>query len=119
MNKTTLFRLTLGLLVIPVMVFFHGLTPLQALAQDASQPASSEKFSREELAQMLGPIALYPDKLLSQILMASTYPLEVIEADRWVKKNSKLEGDPLDRALLDKEWDPSVKAICHFPAVLA
>jgi hypothetical protein len=119
MNKTTLFRRTFGLFVIPVMVCLLALPPRPAHAQDASSPATSEKFSQEELAQMLGPIALYPDKLLSQILMASTYPLEVIEADRWVKKNPQLEGDPLDRALLDKEWDPSIKAICHFPAVLA
>jgi len=119
MNKTTPFRLTLGLFVIPVVVFLLALTPPQAQAQDARSPESFEKFSREELAQMLGPVALYPDKLLSQVLMAATYPLEVIEADRWVKKNPKLEGDSLDRALLDMEWDPSVKAICHFPAVLA
>jgi uncharacterized membrane protein YgcG len=112
-------RLTLGLLVIPVVIFIVAMAPRPAHAQDTGYPPASEKFSREELAQMLGPIALYPDKLLSQILMASTYPLEVIEADRWVKKNPQLAGDPLDQALLDKEWEPSVKAICHFPAVLA
>lgn len=118
MNKTTLYRVTIGLFI-PAVLFFLALTPHQAQAQDPGNAATSAEFSREELAQMLGPIALYPDKLLSQILMASTYPLEVIEADRWVKKNPKLAGDPLDQALLDKEWDPSVKAICHFPAILA
>jgi len=119
MRQTRIIRLTLGLFVISAMAFCIALTPRQALAQDPGYPAAAEKFSREELAQMLGPIALYPDKLLSQILMASTYPIEVIEADRWVKKNPGLQGDTLDTALLDEEWDPSVKAICHFPAILA
>jgi hypothetical protein len=85
-------------------------------AQDSDETAP---FTKEQLAQMLAPIALYPDALLSQVLMASTYPLEVIEADRWVKKNSPLTGDSLDEALQDKEWDPSVKSLCHFPKVLA
>jgi hypothetical protein len=80
---------------------------------------SSEKYSREELAQLLAPIALYPDALLSQILMASTYPIEVIEADRWVRNNPGLTGDDLDTVLLDKDWDYSVKAMCHFPSILA
>jgi hypothetical protein len=119
MSLTTIFRLILGLFVIPVLACSLALAPRQVQAADPGNPAESEKFRREELAQMLGPIALYPDKLLSQILMASTYPIEVIEADRWVKKNPELQGDPLDRALLDKEWDPSVKAICHFPAILS
>jgi hypothetical protein len=119
MNKPTIVRLILGLLVVPVMVLCLAVAPRQAQAQDSGSPADFEKFSREELAQMLGPIALYPDRLLSQILMASTYPIEVIEADRWVKRNPDLQGDALDRALLDKEWDPSVKAIAHFPAILA
>ncbi|MDX9708914.1 MAG: DUF3300 domain-containing protein [Trichloromonas sp.] len=76
-------------------------------------------YSREELAQMLAPIALYPDSLLSQVLMAATYPVEVVEADRWVKEHSDLREDELDKSLLDQDWDPSVKALCHFPTVLA
>lgn len=76
-------------------------------------------YSREELAQMLAPIALYPDSLLSQVLMAATYPVEVVEADRWVKDRPDLRDDALDEALLDRDWDPSVKALCHFPTVLA
>ncbi len=68
---------------------------------------------------MLAPIALYPDTVLSQILMAATYPIEIVEADRWIKKNPELMGKALDAALLDKDWSPSVTAICHFPAILA
>jgi hypothetical protein len=89
-------------------------TPPWVFAQD--QPA---KFRQEELDQMLAPIALYPDSLLAQILMAATYPLEVVQADRWVKYNKNLRGDPLNDALDKKDWDPSVKALVPFPQVLS
>lgn len=85
----------------------------------ASAREADGDFSREELTQMLAPVALYPDALLSQVLMAATYPLEVVEADRWLKKNPLLKGDNLDEALRDQDWDASVKALCHVPAVLA
>jgi hypothetical protein len=67
---------------------------------------------------MVAPIALYPDALLSQVLMAATYPLEVVEAARWVKANPKVTGEKLEPALKDKDWDPSVKSLCAFPTVL-
>ena len=94
--------------------------PYQAAqAQESNYLEPSQNYSKEELAQMLAPIALYPDALLSQVLMASTYPIEVIEADRWVKRNPELKDEALDDALLPQDWDPSVKALCHFPAILA
>ena len=68
---------------------------------------------------MLAPIALYPDSLLAQVLMAATYPLEVVEADRWVRANKNLKGDQLNDALDKMEWDPSVKALAAFPQVVA
>ncbi len=92
--------------------------PVGLMAQDAGDSDQAYKFSKEELTQMLAPIALYPDGLSAQILMASTYPLEVVEADRWIRQNSQLKGDDLDSALLNKTWDPSVKSICHFPDIL-
>jgi len=67
---------------------------------------------------MVAPIALYPDSLLTQILMASTYPLEIVEAERFMRENPDLKGDALDQALLDKDWDPSVKSLCTLPDVL-
>ncbi len=88
----------------------------------STSPASSGDempIKEEELAQLLAPIALYPDTLLMQMFMASTYPLEVVEAARFVKENSKLKEDALDKALESKDWDASVKAICHFPTVLS
>jgi hypothetical protein len=93
--------------------------PLEALSQSGNGGTQAPAFKKEELTQMLAPIALYPDSLLSQILMASTYPLEIVEADRWVKQNPGLTGDKLDKALQEKSWDPSVKSLCHYNTVLA
>lgn len=93
--------------------------PSGIMAQEGEGSDPSYKFSKEELTQLLAPIALYPDALTAQILMASTYPLEVVEADRWRSKNKSLKGDDLDNALQDKTWDPSVKSLCHFPDILA
>jgi hypothetical protein len=100
--------------VIIIMLMF----PPGIMAQDSDQTAQPSKFTREELTQMLAPIALYPDSLLADILMASTYPIEVVEAERWLKKNEKLKGDELDSALQEKTWDSSIKSICNFPDVL-
>lgn len=75
-------------------------------------------FSRAELDQMLAPIALYPDPLLSQILMASTYPVEVVQAARWSRANTPLEGEAAVRAVEPMDWDPSVKSLVAFPRIL-
>lgn len=97
-----------------------GLVIVIFLAVPVAVPAQEggSAFSREELTQMLAPVALYPDVLLAQVLMAATYPLEVVEADRWVKRNPLLKGDNLDEALRDQDWDASVKSLCHAPTVL-
>jgi len=92
--------------------------PPGIMAQDSGQTEQPAKFSKEELAQMLAPIALYPDSLIAQILMASTYPIEVVDAERWIRSNKNLKGDELDKALQEKTWDSSVKSLCHFPDVL-
>jgi len=87
-----------------------------------SEPARLDPplFTTRELDALLAPIALYPDQLLSQILMASTYPLEVIEAARWAARpeNDGLQGERLSAALDQQDWDPSVKAVAAFPHVL-
>ena len=75
-------------------------------------------FRQEELDQMLAPIALYPDPLLSQVLMASTYPLEVVQAARWSRANPGLKGQDAVRAVEGMDWDPSVKSLVAFPQVL-
>ncbi len=82
------------------------------------EQAGSPVFKAEELEQILAPIALYPDSLISQILMAATYPLEVVQAERWIKKNQGLSGESLTTALEKETWDPSVKSLVNFPEVL-
>lgn len=81
--------------------------------------ADDKTFKDEELDQMLAPIALYPDSLLSQVLMASTYPADVAEAAKWSKANPKQQGDAAVKAVESKSWDPSVKSLAAFPQVLA
>ncbi|MBV8520639.1 MAG: DUF3300 domain-containing protein, partial [Acetobacteraceae bacterium] len=78
------------------------------------------RFKAEQLDQLLAPIALYPDALLAQILMAATYPLEIVKADRWLQdpSHAKLRGDQLARALEAETWDPSVKSLVAFPQIL-
>lgn len=92
--------------------------PRGLMAQDSEEPELPDRFKTEELVQMLAPIALYPDSLVAQILMASTYPLEIVEAERWVRQNKELKGDALDTALQAQSWDSSVKSLCHFPVIL-
>jgi hypothetical protein len=89
--------------------------PLWAVSEE---PNASSVFKQEELEQILAPLALYPDSLLSQILMASTYPMEVVQAERWARQNKDLQGDALNAALEKENWDPSVKSLVNFPQVL-
>ncbi|MFI4904069.1 MAG: DUF3300 domain-containing protein [Burkholderiales bacterium] len=81
-------------------------------------PSATKSFSQEELDQLLAPVALYPDELLAQVLMASTYPLEIVTAERWVKANPSLKGKALEDALQSQPWDPAVKSLTVFPQVL-
>jgi hypothetical protein len=84
-----------------------------------SQPALAEPLPQDQLDALVAPIALYPDQLLAQVLMAATYPLEVVQAARWVQENPNVKGDALDQALRDKNWDPSILSLTAFPQVLA
>ena len=101
-------RALIGLLVVLMAV------PAPVFAQ-----SNIPVFRQEELDQILAPIALYPDSLLAQILMASTYPIEVVQADRWVKANRNLPPDALNDVLDRQSWDPSVKALVPFPNILS
>ncbi|MCW5591406.1 MAG: DUF3300 domain-containing protein [Burkholderiales bacterium] len=86
--------------------------------QAAPAPAAAKSFSQQELDELLAPIALYPDALLAQVLMASTYPLQVVEAARWVKANPNVKDKALEEALKDQTWDPAVKSLTTLPQVL-
>ena len=87
-------------------------------AKAAGMEKAEAPLPPEAIEQLVAPIALYADDLISQILMASTYPLEVVEAQRWVKKNAKLKGDALAKELEKQDWDPSVKSLVAAPQVL-
>jgi Protein of unknown function (DUF3300) len=95
--------------------------PPGLVAQGAKEEAANQEgpsFRPEEVDQMVAPIALYPDNLLAQVLAASTYPLEIVQAARFVQQNKDLKGEKLMAASKDKDWDPSVKAMLEFPDVL-
>ena len=91
--------------------------PILAAAQPAAAPAQ-QLLKAEELDQLVAPIALYPDALLAEVLMASTYPLEVVQADRWATENKALKGDQLKAAVDKQTWDDSVKSLVATPSVL-
>jgi len=113
----------LTLLISSAFVMGSVVPVAPAFAADAA-PASTAKqatgkvYSQQELDELLAPIALHPDALLAQILMGSTYPLDVVEAARWRKANPKLEGKALEDELAKQAWDPSVKSLATFPTVL-
>jgi len=85
---------------------------------DEVRDSSQKPFAEEDIEQLVAPVALYPDALLSQVLMASTYPLEIVRAARWQQQHPDLKDDALDEALAAEDWDPSVKSLTHFPDVL-
>ena len=98
------------------------LVPAAATAQTPSAPApaaTDQLLKPEQLAALVSPIALYPDSLLSNVLMASTYPLEVVQAERWLTRNKHLSGDALKAAVDKQPWDDSVKALIATPTALA
>src|SRR5260370_14829290 len=84
----------------------------------ASQGQQYIQQTPEQLEQLVAPIALYPDSLVAQILAASTFPEQVVEADQWVQAHPDLKGDALAKAVDQQPWDPSVKALSAFPSVL-
>ena len=130
---TYVFTQLLVLLLSWSLVFAQDAIPPQQSQQEMQQETQQQNapvpqqyvprqsrpaFTQQELDQMLAPIALYPDSLLSQILMASTYPLEVVEAARWSKANPNLKGDQAVQAVAQNTWDPSVKSLVAFPQIL-
>jgi hypothetical protein len=121
--KTGAKLLSMQLLALPLClsVAFAQVTELGPVDQSApAQGAPAQAtFSQQELDQMLAPIALYPDALLSQILMASTYPIEVVQAARWSRANPGLNGDQAVQAVEQQNWDPSVKSLVAFPQIIS
>src|ERR1700750_3393210 len=109
-------------IVIPIAASAQtaGTPPTAGSPPQPAIPASpvAELVKPEQLEALVAPIALYPDELLANVLAASTYPLEVVTADRWVKANKTLKGDAQKAAVDKQQWDDSVKALISTPDVL-
>src|SRR6478735_4906056 len=115
MNKEMAMVGTLSRLIMAALLC---LLPLGALAETPAAASSQALLKPAELDQLVAPSALYPDALRSEVLIASTYPLEVVQADRWAKSNNSLKGEALTAALAKQGWDDSVKALAQVPNVL-
>ena len=118
-KKALVFALAVGLIsvTLPPDVAAHQDSQDAQAAPTAQAPPYTTQ-TPDQLQQLVAPIALYPDSLVAQILAASTFPAQIVEADRFVQDNSSLKGDPLAQAVNQKDWDPSVKALTAFPSVL-
>ena len=120
----SLLSLTLVFTTLPQNLWAYQDQAASAPAQDAAAPAQAAaapaytQQTPEQLQQLVAPIALYPDSLVAQILAASTFPEQVVEAERWVQANPDLKGADLGKAVDQQPWDPSIKALTAFPSVL-
>ncbi|MHC6707293.1 DUF3300 domain-containing protein, partial [Klebsiella pneumoniae] len=117
-----------GLLAAAGTLYVQSRTPAtiaEPPAQQAPAPAASTTqpvaatYTQAQIDQWVAPIALYPDSLLSQVLMASTYPDNVLQAVQWSQDNPAMKGDAAVQAVASQPWDPSVKSLVAFPALLA
>jgi hypothetical protein len=118
-----------GTMPVPFAALAQAPPPAPAAAPPLAAPspgpppetAAPEKFSVEQLDAMLAPIALYPDPLLAQVLMASAYPVQIVQAQRWLDDpaHKSLSDAALEKALQAENWDPSVKSLVPFPQVLS
>ena len=121
-NLVSLLSLALVFATLPQNLWAHQDQDAPGPSQDAPDPGQSApayaQQTPEELQRLVSPIALYPDSLVAQVLAASTFPEQVVEADRWVQANPDLKGADLGNAVDKEPWDPSVKALAAFPSVL-
>jgi Protein of unknown function (DUF3300) len=105
-----------------LVVLMFALVPYSGFAQSPSPAAVGSDqqalLNPQQLEALVAPIALYPDTLLAQVLMASTYPLEVVLAERWIAERKKLESDQLKKEVEKQNWDDSVKSLLATPSVL-
>lgn len=115
---------TAGVLLTAGQFSLTAQTPTPPQSPAVSQPQAAAEtpqplFKAEELEQLAAPVALYPDALLAQVLMASTYPLEIVHAARWLSEHPEIKGDALTKEMDKQTWDPSVRSLVAFPDVLA
>ncbi len=112
-------RFTMTCLAASFACFAPAITQSVSAQNTSTQTTQAPVFSNQELDAMLAPVALFPDSLLSQVLMAATYPLEIVQATRWSKSSGNQGGDAALARVSDQTWDPSVQSLVAFPQVLA
>jgi hypothetical protein len=100
------------------MVFLAIFSASAPLAAQQPAPSPLQPLSPDQLDNLVAPVALYPDALLSQVLVASTYPLELVEAGQWLQQDQSLQGTQLVDAARQQNWDPSIQALVVFPDVI-
>src|SRR6185437_13738848 len=100
-----------AILIVPSTALFAQQPPTAA-------PAPDQTLTPDQLNDLVAPVALYPDPLLSQVLVAATYPLEVVQSYQWLQKNPGLQGTALTEAAAQQNWDPSIQALVVLPDVL-
>ncbi|HUA62252.1 MAG TPA: DUF3300 domain-containing protein [Verrucomicrobiae bacterium] len=105
-------------LLVPLLIAALGGAALFAQDAPPQTPPPDQTLSPDQLDDLVAPIALYPDPLLSQVLVASTYPLEVVQAFQWLQKNPGLTGPALTQAVQQQNWDPSIQALVVVPDVI-
>ena len=113
------FRRAVSLTCVFAMAGIGALLLAQGPAAPPPDQSHTPALSPEQLDDLVAPIAVYPDPLLGQVLAASTYPLELVEAQQWLQANSNLQGQQLMDAARQQNWDPSVQALVAMPDVLA
>src|ERR1044072_8087110 len=103
--------------IVQLVIISLGASSMVATVLGQTNPAVPEMPA--QLQQLVAPIALYPDELVAQILAASTYPTQIVDADRWLGMHSDLQGEQLATQVDQQSWDSSVKALTAFPSVVS
>ena len=118
-SRLSFFQRPLASAIALVIAGAGGAIRAQDQTPSAARPAGTQSLSPQQFDNLVAPIALYADPLLTQVLVACTYPLEVVEAQQWLQKNNSLSGESLMSAARQQNWDASVQALVAFPDVLA
>src|ERR1700693_55799 len=120
-NRSALRGIRISCVLLASSVGFSALAQIPgSYAPDPGGPqAPAQLLAPDQLENLVAPVALYPDQLLSQVLAASTYPLEIVEAQQWLRQNGSLRGPQLVDAAKQQNWDASVQALVIFPDALA
>src|SRR5690606_16367239 len=110
---------SVGLFAASGVMFVKSRATEPAAPAPVAQQSAAPAYTAAQIDQWVAPVALYPDALLSQIFMASTYPSNVIQAAQWSKDNPKMQGDAAIQAVAGQPWDPSVKSLVAFPQLMS